>query len=208
MKFTDIMGQKKSNTKRVRMNFSLANANPIEMVERVNNFNFSDNSELALKDYELYCFSLLERIRLSKLSPRQILKRRLNEVVRYVNGHNIDNIKENRDEIVRYLSEYVFSVIVKIMYDPKITQINLILTLGLPAILKDLKSVRELQIYLRRTKMELGTKGYMSKLIQDRLSDKYTNFWREFIKSVEEKYFSESKRGVLLKSQEDRNALI
>lgn len=208
MKFSDIMNSTKPNVKRVRMNFSLTKSEPVEMVERQTNMNFSENTDAAIKEYQLYCFSLLERIRLSKLSPRQILKRRLNEVVRYVNGHNVDTIKANREIILKYLSEYIFSVIVKIMYDPKISQINLILTLGLPAILKDLKSVRELQIYLRRTKRELGTKGYMSKLIQDKLSDKYQDFWKEFVRSIEDKYFTEQKRGVLSTSWEDKHVSI
>jgi hypothetical protein len=64
-------------------------------------------------------------------------------------------------------------------------------------ILKSIKSVRQLQIILLRAKRELNQKGYLTKVIQDKLSESYAEFWKEFLVSIESKYLTSDKQGIL-----------
>jgi hypothetical protein len=64
-----------------------------------------------------------------------------------------------------------------------------------------MSTTEELQLILRRAKKELEAQGAISKVIQTKLAKTYAKFWTELLFSIEEKYFPEDKKGVLVKRE-------
>jgi hypothetical protein len=183
----------------VMKNFSVGSL--VKVNDVPTNISFSENPVAATDEYVTKCFSLLERIKLSNMRPKQILKRRINEVIRYAKSNDAAKIKANKGIIIRYLSEYVYQIIMSLLNDPNVSKINLIMILGLSSILENMSTIEELQTVLRKAKMELDSHGSITKTIQTKLSAAYAKFWTEFLFTLEEKYFSEDKKGTLVRRE-------
>jgi hypothetical protein len=201
MKFDELVGASSdiSALPTIMKNFSVGA--PVEVKEVPTTINFSENPVGAVDDYINKCFSLIERIKLAKMTPRQVLRRRLNEVVRYVKANDVSKVKSNKRIIIRYISEYVYQTIMNILNDPSVSKINLILILGLSSILGSVSTTESLQLILRKAKAELESSGSITKTTQNKLSKTYAKFWTEFLFAIEEKYFPEDKKGVLVRRE-------
>jgi len=199
MLYESIIGSSESidSLPTIRMNFSI-NASPIEVTDVPSTKNFSENPVESLNDYISQCFSLLERIKISKKSPKQVLKARLKEVIRYCKSNDVATIKANKKIIIKYLSEYVYQIIMDCIANPNVSKVNLTMILGLADILENMKTVQKLQDFLVKAKAELSSSGALSKATQTELGKTYVKFWTELLYSIEEKYFDDDKKGVLV----------
>jgi len=196
MKYTEVINS--STRKRSIMNFSVDS----EPVIQSNVTNFSEESFLSDPKYNylsnlLENFTLLELIKLSSQNPRLVLRKRVQEVVRYVNASTPELVESNKYTITTYLNQYLFEQIMKCMNDPNIKQINLTYLLGLQFYVNDLNPVRDLQKFLTRSKLAVTTTGFLNKQLQVALKTYYTEVWDEFILGIEDKYFNKDKKGLL-----------
>jgi len=179
------------------LNFS-SSSQKIESVEDVEEqVNFS-NAEVDISDPgEVTNFSVVNYLRDHVLPPRRIVKKRVLQVIRYINSSSVDKSLEVRGHLIEYINSFLYNVIFKYMSgtDDTVSK-NLILALGLNSISKDLSSAKSLQRTLRLVKKQLSTHGSIRPELQKKMKKEYSDMFSEIINYIDE-HVSENKKGII-----------
>lgn len=181
------------------MSFAIG-SKPVEIKNLNESINFSENPKVAELEYQLDNFTLLERIKLSSFNPRVIIDRRIKEIVRYVNANSPEKVAKYKDIIKQYLNEYLFEQITRVVSNPQVTQVNLTYLLGLQRYTKDTQAIKRLQRSIQRYKKMQATLGYVNKTYQEMIKTDYWNMWNSLLTGIENKYFQDNKKGILMNS--------
>jgi len=177
------------------INFS-NNKSPIKIQEIGNNEikNFSHMDGIPT---QLLNFTLLDYIREFKQIPRAIFLKRVNEVVNYINSKSAEKVMLNKDYLLNYLNDFLYSQIIKIVNDKSIKQINIIMALGLSRHLSSLTNAKKLQLVLTRMKKQIATTGVMTRAMQMDIKNSYAKLWSDLLTSIDAKRIKSDKKGIL-----------
>lgn len=189
-----------SNGKRVHKLINFSCVGHVVNAEKVTTHNIKNFSETGrIEDLEVsqVNFTLLEYLREYKMTPKNILKRRVRDVVNYVNSKPAELVIENRDLLINYLNDFLYQQIIKAINESD-GAINIIYALGLNLFLSDIKPAKKLQIQLTKLRKQLLNTGVMNKMIQTSVKECYNEMWLSFIQSIDKTKIQETKKGILL----------
>ena len=158
--------------------------------------NFSNASIEGISD--LINFSIVDYMRDKRLSPRIALRKRINQITRYIRARSKATGIKDRDLLVEYLNSYIHNFIFNYMQNiDDSAKTNLMITLGLRDFIDDHRPVIELQRLLRRADAQLSSGGYIIPNIQKKLNEAYNEFLHEILKVIDSEKLPEDKQGVL-----------
>lgn len=168
--------------------------------EKESLLNFSGDSESSPEELsELVNFSLVKFIKERQRAPRQVIRERVNHIVRYINSTQISKLAAERKLIVEYLNSYLYSQIFKYMKGVRDgVDTNILLTLGIRPFVKDVKKATKLQRELKRLSQDFEKQGFMRKDLQKRVKEAYEDMYLEILSTIEESKIKEEKRGILV----------
>ena len=154
------------------------------------NFDFSEGQTI---DANLYFesssmdFSLKEYIKERQMyRPALFFRRRVQEIIRYIKFARPQTVRQNREYLIRYLSEYLLEWVQRAYRNPD-DKFNLMFELKLSEYCKDFQSLRYLQIYLTRARAEVDSQGQITKVTQTKLNSSFNDVCDQLFNYINEK---------------------
>ena len=129
------------------------------------NLCFETSSDFSLKEY------IKER---QMYRPALFFRRRVQEVIRYIRFNRPEIIQQNREFLLRYISEYLLEWVQRAYRNPD-DKFNLMFELKLTEYCKDFTPIRYLQIYLTRARAEVDSQGQITKPTQTKLNSSFND---------------------------------
>lgn len=180
-------------------------SNPSLLMTNFSNLESTEESKLAVN------FSIQIYIRDRSQPARTVIARRIREVARYINSTDDKKLKTTAQFAIDYLRVYLNNILFKWLtdlQDGKYT--NLLLALGIQPYIKNKSSTTKLNMVLRRLAKELETKGFMSKVIQDKVQEAYSEVIKDFFQTIEDRYIPKPEKkgwltGEKLQEEEDES---
>ena len=154
------------------------------------------------------CFSVgFMQFYLEETRPaRDSLKRRIQQVVNFIKNKNTDTL--SKPSVRRAMRKYIYmfilqkiqeyvSMLSKSGSDDKKGSANLMLALGIANYITDRKNVGQLQMTLKMLAPQLKKDGTMQKPIQVKIKHAFSSVFSDILKTIENKFLPEDKRGFL-----------
>lgn len=178
---SDLCGEKK---KRYYLHYSLKNNTPVEVAER----------GAGVKQ-----FSLRESVKANSLPPRLFFRKKLDELKSLVSTTKRSKLEEDAKTIVSTFSEYVYSLVTKLIKDKEVSRINLRILLGHLDILEAIPSLREFEKNLNIAHNEHVKFDEITTQTKVELQDSYERFFQDLMVSIDgnERIIPSSKQGIL-----------
>ena len=117
-------------------------------------------------------FSLQQYIQELRLSPHQVLRKRIMEVIRWVNSNSQDKVTIQTPVLKAYVDTYVLKWVQDILNNPE-EKFNLIVGLRLTSYNINRKALINLQRSLNRTKQALMSTAVMPPYLQKDVNNAY-----------------------------------
>lgn len=121
---------------------------------------------------ELMNFSLIQYLQELRLAPHQVLRRRINEVIRMINSKKQDWVIEKSSLMKSYIDTYVLKWIQDILNNPA-EKFNIIIGLRLANYRIPRNELMDLQRVLNRTKANLLSTSIMPPQLQKEVNHKF-----------------------------------
>lgn len=174
----------KSNKKRYYLHYAIKNNSPVEV---------------ATPGTGVKQFSLKESVKANSLPPRIFFKKKLDELKSLISSTKRTKLEDDAPVIVATFSEYVYSLVTKLIKDAAVSRINLRILLGHLDILEHVMSLKAFEKVLNVAHNEYVQLGEMSSRTKVELHDAYETFFDELICVIDDKIIPSSKQGVISK---------
>lgn len=117
-------------------------------------------------------FSIQDYVREMQLVPAVLLKRRVDEVIRFCSAKPQKFISEKLPIVKNYVETYIYQWVLTTMQDPT-SNFNLSIGLRLSQYVSDRKVINDLQRILIRVRNELQTKGTITPTYQTQVNNQF-----------------------------------
>lgn len=196
--------QEKRSSEIIHVCFSCSNSRLIttslpESDSQLQNFSGMSSEVTTEEVAELISFSLIQKIREDSRPPRDIIRKRVREVIEYINRKSVDESIKYRDSLIDYLYSYLFRQINSFIKKAggKGSLANLSIILGINPFITNKLLIGKLQLALRKLGAQYKRDGYMRKDLQLQVTNAFKNLFADFLSTIEKKINSD-KRGVLV----------